>query len=134
MLLTALSESIQNLEVYHGGAKSGGRFVTYYTTSEEMARSYAEMHNDRFGSGDVHKEIITIRNPAPESVIENQARRVGIDNSNYTPASVFDHNLHGDREVLTLTKALKRLGYDGAILGDIGYGVRVEGKVYIVFN
>ena len=111
-----------------------GRFVTYYTPSEEMARSYAVMHNDRFGTGEVHKEIITIRNPAPKNIIDVQAHRVGIDNGDYTPASVFDHNLHGDREVATLVNVLKRLGYDGAVLEDIGYGIQVESEVYIVFS
>ena len=134
MYLTTLSESVHNLEVYHGGSRLRGKFVTYYTPSEEMARSYADMHNDRFGIGEVHKEIITIRNPAPKNIIDIQASKAGIDNGDYTPASVFDHNLHGDREVAILVNTLKRLGYDGAVLEDIGYGVRVESEVYIVFS
>jgi hypothetical protein len=134
MRLAILSESVNNLEVFHGGSRSGGRFATYYTTSEEMAHSYATMHNDRFGTGEVHKEIITIRNPAPKNIINVQAKRAGIDNDDYTPASVFDNNLHGDREVATLVNSLKKLGYDGAVLEDIGYGVQVEGEVFIVFS
>lgn len=132
MLLATLSES--TFEAYHGGSKTKGRFVTYYTASEEMARSYANMHSDRFGTGEVHRATITINNPAPENVIDNQATRIGIDNSGYTPASVFDCNLHGDEAVSMLVKALKRLGYDSAVLDDIGYGVRIKGKAYIIFS
>jgi hypothetical protein len=40
--------------------------VAYYTTSEEMAHSYAEMYSDLFG--EVHKEIITIRNPTSKNI------------------------------------------------------------------
>jgi hypothetical protein len=129
-----LSESIRNLEVFHGGSSSKGKIVTYYTTSIEMAKSYAEMHNDRFGSGSIHKSAITINNPAPTNIVDLEAKKIGIDNEHYTPASVFDHNLHGEKEIITLVRSLKKLGYDGAVLEDIGYGVEAAGKVYIVFT
>ena len=130
----SLSESVHNLEVFHGGSAAKGKFVTYYTASEEMAKSYATMHNDRFGSGEIHRSLITINNPAPQDIINVAAKKVGIDNAFYTPASVFDNNLHGDKEVATLIGLLKKQGYDGAVLEDIGYGVQIEGEVYIVFS
>lgn len=133
MKLQLLSESANKFHVFHGGSKIHG-VVTYYTTSLEMAKSYANMHNDRFGYGDVHDFEITINNPAPERVINTIANNIGIDNGDYTPASIFDANLHGEHEIQQLVKSLKRLGYDGAILMDIGYGVQIEGNAYIVFN
>jgi hypothetical protein len=132
MRLNLISESI---EVFHGGIPSKGNIVTYYTTSEKMAKSYADMSNDRFGSGGgVHKSRITIENPAPESVINQIAQRLGMDIEHYTPASVFDCNLHDDSDVVRLVAILKKLGYDGAILDDIAYGEQIEEKAYITFS
>ena len=100
-----------------------------------MAKSYADMYNDRFGGGGAVQELtITITNPAPYELIAKEAEKVGIDAGEYTPASVFDHNLHGTRAVARLVNSLKSLGYDGAILEDIGYGVEVAENVYIVFS
>ncbi|MCK9558337.1 MAG: hypothetical protein M0R50_09900 [Candidatus Cloacimonetes bacterium] len=136
MLLNKLSiNESASLEVFHGGSAKKGKLVTYYTTSKEMAQSYAEMYNDRFGhGGEVHRSIITIRNPAPEKVIYHTAKQVGIDNDYYTPASVFDTNLHDNWQVSKLVKSLKRSGYDGAVLNDIGYGTQIHEQVYIIFT
>jgi hypothetical protein len=121
--------------MFHGGTPNKGNIVTYYTTSEEMAKSYAEMYNDRFGSGgDVHRATISLNNPAPEKLVNKEADRIGIDHSGYTPASIFDQNLHGKKAVFALVKSLKNLGYDGTILGDIAYGKEIEDNVYIVFS
>lgn len=128
-------ESIRNLEVYHGGSPAKGKLVTYYTTSEKMAQSYVEMFNDRFGNtGRVHRSTITISNPAPPEIIDLEAKKVGVNIDDYTPASVFDSNLQGYNEVARLVIALKKRGYDGAILKDIGYGIGIVEDVYIVFS
>lgn len=129
------NKGIKGLSVYHGGTDREGRHVTYYTTDKEAAETYVSMYNDRFGDGgDLHSSKIDINNPAPEDKIQQLAKRVGIDNEFYTPASVFDAELHGDQVVSRLVKNLLRLGYDGAVLKDISYGGNKEFDAYITFS
>lgn len=121
--------------VFHGGVGEHGAAVTYYTANRKMAESYVQMSNDRFGTGgSLHETTITIEKPADENIIRREAARVGIDNGAYTPASVFDENLHGEANVRRLVEGLRRLGYDGAVLDDIGYGVQIEDKAFIKFE
>jgi hypothetical protein len=125
--------------VYRGGPANEGKFVTYHTTSRDVAESYEAMFKERFGEGagaSVHESKVTIASPAPYHVIEKEASKLGIDNGDYTPASVFDNNLHGDRQVQSLVTRLKSRGYDGAILEDIPYGRSDLGtiKAYVTFT
>lgn len=127
--------AVTDLRVYHGGVKTHSAAVTYYTTNREMAESYVAMSNDRFGSGGaVHEARITLKNPAPAAIIEREAQKLGIDNSLYTPASVFDAELHGEQEVRQLVRRLGQLEYDGAVLSDIAYGKQIEDQAYVVFR
>lgn len=132
------TEPIHGVKLYHGGTGEEGKFVTYYTTSHSMAQSYVGMHEDRFGKtgkAKVHEKNVTIARPAPAHVIETEAKKAGIDNEIYTPAGVFDGNLHGDHEVKKLVDSLKRKGYDGAMLEDIPYGGNGEvERAYITFT
>jgi hypothetical protein len=126
---------VSNQQVYHGGTSEHSAAVTYYTINKEMAQSYVEMSNDRFGSGgELHEARITIAKPATQDVISREALKVGIENEMYTPASVFDSELHGETEVKQLVRRLTQLGYDGAVLTDIAYGKEIEDKAYIVFH
>lgn len=121
-------------KMYNGGSGQPGKFVTYWTPNKEMAESYVVMHNDRYGDdGKLSEANFQILHPAPWEQIETEAEKLGIDNDTMTPASIFDHNLHGDA-VGDLVKKLSEQGYDGAILDDIGYGVQIEDKAHIVFN
>lgn len=124
-----------DMAVFRGGPEKTGKTVTYHTTDRAMAESYVEMFNDRFGAGGAVRDAkISIRKPAPPDEIEKEASRVGIDNEGYTPASVFDSNLHGEDEVARLVKKLISKGYDGAVLDDIAYGTELSGKAYITFT
>jgi len=121
--------------VYHGGNLSADKpLVTYWTQDREMALSYAEMSADRFGGdhGIIDKTLTLV--PAPWSLIQKEARKVGIDPEDYTPASVFDAEIQGEESVRDLVKALKSLHYTGAILPDIAYGKQIEADAWIEFN
>jgi hypothetical protein len=121
--------AIQGQTMYTGGHGREGRYVTYHTTDRDMAESYKQMYNDRFGEGgEVHSKRVTIANPAPQHVIEAESNKLGMENQFYTPASVFDNNLHDDHQVKALVERLKSKGYDGAVLQDISYGAGGEGK------
>lgn len=127
--------AVKDLPVYHGGTSGEGQFVTYYTTDKSVAKTYADMSNDRYGGGGkVHKSNLTISNPAPSDVISKIADKIGIDNEYNTPASVFDSELHGEEDVDRLTKELRAQGYDGAVLKDIPYGAGSEFDAYIKFT
>jgi hypothetical protein len=133
------STPVHDKQVYRGGPAHGGSVVTYHTTSQEAAQSYVEMFKDRFGKdaeASVHDTSITISKPAPYHVIKREAEKHDIDNDDYTPASVFDSNLHGESEVKALVSRLKAQGYDGAILEDMPYGHQDLGtiKAYVTFT
>jgi hypothetical protein len=127
--------SVKDLPVYRGGVITHSAEVTYHTTNREMAESYVQMSNDRFGEGGaLHESKLTIDKPAPEAVIQKIAKSVGIDNAFYTPASVFDAEIHGKGPVKELVTELKKQGYDGTVLTDIAYGKEIEDKAYIKFR
>jgi len=126
-------------KVYHGGDLSSGRkpVVTYWTPDLEMAKSYVDMTHDRFG-GDpkIHEKTLTIHS-APWELIKQEAIKAGMDQDDlesYTPASVFDSELHEPGMVKRTVDALKRHGYSGAILTDIAYGKQIEADAWIEFN
>ena len=88
------------------------------------------MYEERSGeTGDVYEHSVTINSPAPHDKVMKLAEKVGIDPESGTPASVFDAELHGDTPVKALIKSLKKEGHDGAVLGDIPYGI-YKGKQY----
>jgi hypothetical protein len=121
--------------MYHGGTAEHAAAVTYYTPNKDMAQSYVDMSNDRFGTGGaLHEAQVDIKSPAPQEVITREAAKLGIDNGFYTPASVFDAELHGQHEVNQLVRRLGQLGYDGAVLKDIAYGKNIEDDAHIVFK
>jgi 2'-5' RNA ligase/GNAT superfamily N-acetyltransferase/predicted GIY-YIG superfamily endonuclease len=124
-------------KMYSGGRPGSGpgKIVTYFTPNKQMAESYVSLYNDRFGGGGELREAdVNLIKPAPYEVIEAEAKKLGIDNTHYTPASIFDRNLHGEKMVGTLVKNLKDQGYDGTILDDIGYGVEIQDKAFIKFS
>jgi hypothetical protein len=122
-------------KVFHGGRGVNPNGLTYFTPNKDMAESYVDMTNDRFGtgSGSLSQHQISISKPAPENVVMSEAKKLGIDNSNYTPASVFDTELHGDA-VTQLASNLRKQGYDGAILDDVAYGKNITDKAHIPFS
>lgn len=125
--------------LWHGGNLDSSKtpVVTYFTDNKEMAESYVDMSSDRFGEGSLEERDINIHNPAPWEIIKNVAQDFGFDEDevdNYTPASIFDAELFGEGPVARLVNNLRSKGYDGAILDDIGYGVSIQAKAYIVFN
>lgn len=122
-------------EMFNGGSLTHRGVVTYWTPNKEMAESYVDMYNDRYGKGGkLNVGDINVKNPASAEVISAEATKLGIDNEMYTPASIFDINLHGQNEVKALVRALRGMGYDGAILDDIAYGKQISAPAYIVFN
>ena len=121
--------------LYNGGSGKPGRFVTYYTPNKEMAESYVAMFNDRYGRGGQLNEVdVNFAHPAPWDLIQEVADEIGLDNGEYTPASIFDEQLHGARLVSQLLAKLKGMGYDGAILDDIAYGKQIQDKAWIKFS
>lgn len=128
-------KGVQSLPVYNGGNGKEGKFVTYHTTSKEMAESYVGMYNERFGEGGkLNEKTITINSPAPWEVVRREAMALGMDADDYTPASIFDDNLFDERLVKKLVGKLESLGHDGAILEDIAYGVTIQDDAYITFT
>jgi 2'-5' RNA ligase/ribosomal protein S18 acetylase RimI-like enzyme len=122
-------------QMYNGGSGKPGRFVTYYTPNKDMAESYVEMYNDRYGQGgQLNETDIHFTNPAPWEMIMEIADSIGLDNESYTPASIFDEHLHGARLVSQLVAKLKQRGYDGAILDDIAYGKQIQDKAFVKFS
>jgi hypothetical protein len=96
---------------YHGGKPSNavGR-IHYFTIDPDVADSYVDMYNDRAGEGGaVYTAKVSITNPAPWSTIEAQALNQGIDNELYTPASVFDVNIHDPKAVARMRLKLMKL-------------------------
>lgn len=125
--------------VYHGGDLGSGRKppVTYWTPDRDMAESYVGMTEDRFGPGGKVYEKDLELHPAPWETIREQALHLGYDPEDvdsYTPASVFDSEIHGGGLVEALIRRLRAKGYTGAVLTDVGYGTGKEGEAYVEFN
>lgn len=123
-------------KVYHGGTYVPGtpiRGKLYTTPNQEMAASYTDMHTHTDGDGWVSAMEHNATRPAPEQVIREEAARLGINNEDYTPASIFDSNLHSPRAVQQLIDNLTAKGYDHAVLGDIGFGVQIDDDAVVLF-
>jgi len=109
--------------LYRGGAPHDPNFQgpSFFTPDRAAAETYASEHTMRFGTpGSVHEANVAIQNPAPLEIIQQEAKRLGID-TNLTPASMFDQAVQGG-DVNALVAALKKRGFDGAILDDIPMG------------
>jgi len=131
-LRSILTES-ELVIVYHGGTFDGSRaidLVCYFATSREMAESYLEKSDDP--DAQVRAFELHLNNPAPQRVVLETARYLGMENPGYTPASLFDQDLFDN--VGELVSTLARAGYDAAICEDIGYGVQVSEPVYVVWD
>jgi hypothetical protein len=136
---TAMSFMPAGIIAHHGGTFIPGQAIkTRLYTSEdpEFARSYIQSANDRFGNnaGKLQTMEYDVKKMAPESVVLEEAKKHIEDWDMYTPASVFDENLHGDGPVKSLIEALKKKGYDSAEAIDIPYyGTGAASKVHILF-
>lgn len=130
-----LSKTSATYHVYHGGTFDGrgDSRILYTSPNKDLAESYVSMSRDRFDKGKLLELTITLDHPAPENVVMMYAKDVGIDPEECLPASIFDRELWGNK-VDRLREALIHKGYDGAILDDIGYGVQIQDKAYILFR
>jgi hypothetical protein len=112
-------------ELYHGGSFTPGSQINrklYTALDPKMAETYVEMAADRFGGDQrLTKMFADINSAAPQQVVDELAKIHGIDNI-YTPAAVFDDNLHDPALVDALIKSLKSKGYDHTVLPDVPYG------------
>ena len=119
--------------LWHGGTYTAGEELTrpLYLGSQKMAESYVDMANDRGMAGKLNEFEFKPKNPAPEKLVMNLARQMRMD-VEYTPASLFDDNLQDPRMVEALSNKLKLMGYDSAIMRDIGYGIQHEEPVTVV--
>jgi hypothetical protein len=130
------------MHVFHGGDLDSGRrpLVTYWTTSREMAETYVDMTEDRHGvPGKVYEKDVNFGKLATWDDVRRAAERVKVysneDLDMYTPASVFDAEIHGEYAVAQLVGLLKHWGFQGAgPLPDIAYGKNREADAYIQFN
>lgn len=123
-------------EYWHGGDYVPGEKLTrplYMSRNKELAESYVDMAKERTGKGSLQRLSAQPKNPAPEEVVFEEARKLGIDPSSGTPASVLDSELHGEGTIAALMRRLKAKGYDSAELGDIGYGSSVSDKAVVMF-
>lgn len=126
-LLSDLAQGTRsNAITYHGGTYLPGdkiKRVLYTAEDPEMADTYVDMYKDRFGGAPSLKTLDHgAKNPAPPALIDQLAKVHGIDNSYYSPASVFDINLHDERNVIGLINDLMSRGYDHTVLPDMAYG------------
>lgn len=123
--------------LYHGGTFKAGADVSgvlYLTKNKDLAASYVTMSVDRTGSGSLSQVNVNLEKQAPANVVNSIAQKIGIETENYTPASVFDSELHGADDVASLVKQLQKLGYDHAVLGDVSYGTGISDDAVIVFD
>lgn len=121
----ALYENPDAEQLFMGGAPFNSDYpgVSFLTADRDVAQSYANMHAERTGSpGQITEVNANISSPAPQNIVEEAARRSGIDTASSTPASWFDINLHGEEPVQRLLYNLRARGYDSARLPDIPYG------------
>ncbi len=116
--------------VYHSGTFTPGSKISgvvYASANEELAKTYA------VDGGSAQAMVMMAKNPAPADVVMREAKALGMDNGQYTPASIFDADLHGEAEVNSLVDKLESLGYDHAVMHDIAMGKQIEGEVQILF-
>ncbi len=132
-----MKQSTTSGQLFHGGTYNAGDDLTrplFTAPHPDSAKTYIGMATDRgMKSPKMSQFSADLKSAAPESVINAEARKIGIDPEAGTPASVFDSELHGDAAVNMLVKNLKKIGYDHAILGDIPYGQGKEFNSTILF-
>lgn len=119
----ALYEDAPSL--YRGGAPFDPAHPgpSFLTPDKEAAGTYVDMHADRFGTpGVVEQFTDNLGMPADQAIVEQAARRAGIDLEQGTPASWFDTNLQDPEAIQALIGDLKSQGFDHARLPDIPYG------------
>lgn len=113
-------------KLFHGGTYTPGdaiRRVLYAAPDKNMAKTYVDMYNDRYGDGARLIEFqAEANNAAPLDVVRRSAMKYGIPFDDYTPASAFDANLHGHGSVEQLLSELRAGGYDHSVLEDMPYG------------
>jgi hypothetical protein len=119
------AKSLLDEPLYHGGSYKKGDTITqplYTTPSEAMASSFADPMRIPGAKLQVLKP--DVKNPAPERLVRAAARKYvpANERSGFTPASVFDPNLHDPRDIDALIRELRRRGYDSAVAGDVGMG------------
>lgn len=119
---------------WHGGEYAPGSLVDrplYLAPTREFAESYAE--DGRFESPAVVPLRPNVRETASPKMLEQLARRYNPDNERlgYTPASVFDQDLHDPDAVWKLIAALRAQGFDSALGRDIPMGGGPEADVMI---
>jgi hypothetical protein len=117
---------VKNL--FHGGTYNPGesiRDVLYAAEDPKMAKTFVDMYNDRYGGGAGLRKFAADLEPhqqAPISIVQKHAEAAGIPFEDYTPASAFDVNLHGEEPVKQLIKALRDRNYTHTVLEDMAYG------------
>jgi hypothetical protein len=121
---------------YHGGSFEGTQATKplYLTRDKEIAESYVDMSQGRFGKGSLQRIQASPQKGADPELVRKIAAKHGIAVDDYTPASMFDVNLHGTGPVNKLVAELKKEGYDHAILDDIGFGIQKDDKPVIMFT
>jgi len=133
---TVLHKDYPLADYWHGGEYTPGSDITrplYVAKNKTLAESYVDMAKDRTGKGSLVSLSHSAKSPAPENVVVEEARKLGIDVDSYTPASIFDSELHGEGVVSALVRRLKAKGYDSANLHDIGYGTQVDDVATVLF-
>jgi hypothetical protein len=121
MPLMGILSAIKRLR--HGGTYIPGsriRDVLYAAEDPAFASSYVEPN--RMPGSQLVEFDAYLRKAAERELIEQRAKDLGIDNEYYTPASIFDRNLHDEYAVKKLIKSLTDDEYDHAILDDIPMG------------
>jgi hypothetical protein len=124
---------------YHGGTYEGGSKLErplYMSKNKDLANSYVTISQDRTGEGTLNKIQVDLKNAAPLHEIIKEADKIGIDHKYYTPASIFDIDLHGYEPVQNLINHLTKKGYDHAILTDIaaaGVGPEITDQAVVAF-
>lgn len=112
--------------LYRGGAPFDPAHPgpSFFSEHPDVAASYKSMHEDQYPTpGVVQRAHVAIKNPAPEHVVLQEAKKLGIDTAadhNLT-SNAFHRDLYGDAAG-QLAQNLKAQGYDGTILPDMAYG------------
>lgn len=119
------------VDLYHGGSYEPGQPIKgklYAAPDKRMADTYVDMAASRFGGNPRTVKLqADLLRQAPDIEIDELAKQFGIDNGYYTPASVFDDNLHDPVAVEKLIRTLRARGYDHAKLQDRPYGYGTGG-------
>jgi hypothetical protein len=105
--------------LYHAGTYKKGELITqplYMADTPEFARSYLD---NRYPGAKMMALRPNISRPAPEDLLMALARKYVPENEQYTPASMFDESLHGEKDVWKLIMALRGKGYDSARAMDV---------------